>query len=68
MRGQHVSTTQDPQGNSDVPFAGAGERARPPADVAERLQGPAFVLDNCRKRDTPRAAFVADKEVVKGHA
>ena len=53
---------------SDSPVVGAGKRGRPPADLAARLEGPAIVPNKRYRRYAPRAASVANKEVVKGRA
>ena len=57
-----------PQGTWEVPVTGTGENGRPSADVVGRLQGPTCVPGKRRKRDALRAAFLADKDVVKKHA
>ena len=62
------SSTQDVQGNLDVPVTGAGNRGCPPADVAGRLQRPTFVLEKRCKRHAAPAAFVADEKAETEHA
>ena len=54
--------------DSDAPDTGSGKRSRPPAYAVEHTQGPAFVLDKRCQRNALRVAFVAEKEVGKGHA
>ena len=67
-RDQHESSTYNLPVDLEATATGAGKGCRPPADVAEHLQGPTFVLDKRCKRDALRVASVADKGAVKGYA
>ena len=68
MQDHHVSSTQELQEDSGAPVAYTGEGGHPPAGVMGHLPSPTSVPGKRCKRDAPRAAFVAYKEVVKGHA
>ena len=65
---QHLRNAQDARGNLDVPVTGTEGRVRPPAGVAEYLQGPTLVPGRRCTRDALRAAFVANKDVERGRA
>ena len=68
MHDQQAGSKQDVPMDADSSVSGAVKLDCPPADEAKHSQGSMFAPEKRYKRETHRAAFVADKKVEKGHA